>query len=297
MPHHPALKPGRVAVVTGAALGIGRASALALARLGMRLVLADRDEVWLAKVRDEVAAVSQGGAASVRAVTVDVADRAAVERLRDVALGEFGEVALLMNNAAARGGGGPLENADGWRRLIEVNLMGVLHGVQVFAPPMIAQGAPGAIVNTGSKQGITTPPGDTAYNVSKAGVKVLTEGLAHVLRNTPGCQVTAHLLIPGHTFVGVAAATGAAKPPGAWRADQVVSFMLERLAAGDFYILCPDNDVDRGLDCRRMQWAIDDIIENRPALSRWHPDYAEAFAAFVAEGRSDDPPPAGRGPR
>lgn len=284
MPHHPAVQPGRVAVVTGAALGIGRACALALARLGMRLVLADRDEEWLARTCDEVAAVSPAGATGVRAVTVDVADRAAVERLREVALGAFGEVALLMNNAAARGGGGPLENPDGWRRLIEVNLMGVLHGVQAFVPTMIAQGTPGAIVNTGSKQGITTPPGDTAYNVSKAGVKVLTEGLAHVLRNTPGCQVTAHLLIPGHTFVGVPAATGTAKPPGAWTAEQVATFLLERLAAGDFYVLCPDNDVDRRLDCRRMQWAIDDIIQNRPALSRWHPDYKAAFAAFVAAG-------------
>lgn len=283
MRHHPAVRPGRVAIVTGAALGIGRASALALARLGMRVVLVDRDEAWLMDARDQVAAAAPGGPPDIRAMPVDVADRAAVERLRDATLAAFGEVALLMNNAAARGGGGPLDNPDGWRRLIEVNLMGVLHGVQAFAPVMIAQGTPGAIINTGSKQGITTPPGDTAYNVSKAGVKVLTEGLAHSLRNTPGCQVSAHLLIPGHTFVGVAAATGGAKPPGAWSADQVAAFMLDRLAAGDFYILCPDNEVDRRLDCRRMQWAIDDIIANRPALSRWHPDYKAAFELFAAQ--------------
>ena len=65
---------------------------------------------------------------------------------------------------------------------------------------MIAQGTPAAIVNTGSKQGITCPPGDTAYNVSKAGVKVVTEGLQHELRTTEGCQVSAHLLVPGWTF-------------------------------------------------------------------------------------------------
>ena len=56
------------------------------------------------------------------------------------------------------------------------------------------------------------------------------------------------------------------------------------LAAGDFYILCPDNDVPRALDERRMAWAVGDIIENRPALSRWHPDHAEAFAAFLQRG-------------
>ena len=59
--------------------------------------------------------------------------------------------------------------------------------------------------------------------------------------------------------------------------------MLERMARGDFYILCPDNDVDRATDEKRMTWAMGDIVENRPALSRWHPDYKDAFARFMAE--------------
>ena len=67
--------------------------------------------------------------------------------------------------------------------------------------------------------------------------------------------------------------------------EQTVEFMLERLSAGDFYILCPDNDVPRSLDERRMLWAIGDIVENRPALSRWHPDYAAAFEAFIEQPR------------
>ena len=82
---------------------------------------------------------------------------------------------------------------------------------------------------------------------------------------------------------GLAAGARTDKPAGAWTADQTADFMIERLAAGDFYILCPDNDVDRGLDEKRIAWAVSDIIENRPALSRWHPDYAAAFEAFVAE--------------
>ena len=78
--------------------------------------------------------------------------------------------------------------------------------------------------------------------------------------------------------------TGAVeKPAGAWTADQTVDFLLERLAAGDFYILCPDNDVPRALDEKRVRWAAGDLIENRPPLSRWHPDYADAFAAFLKE--------------
>ena len=90
-------------------------------------------------------------------------------------------------------GGGPWDHIDGWRRVLEVNLWGIINGVQTFTPHMLQQGTPAAIVNTGSKQGITCPPGDTAYNVSKAGVKVLTEALAHSLRNTEGAQISAHL--------------------------------------------------------------------------------------------------------
>ncbi|TIW85471.1 MAG: short-chain dehydrogenase, partial [Mesorhizobium sp.] len=71
------------------------------------------------------------------------------------------------------------------------------------------------------------------------------------------------------------------KPAGAWTGEQVVDFMLESLARGDFYILCPDNEAARPLDEKRMAWAIGDIIENRPALSRWHPDHKETFAAFM----------------
>src|SRR6185436_9180076 len=133
-------------------------------------------------------------------------------------------------------GGGPCENYDRWRRLLEVNLWGVVHGTQIFAPAMIAHGRPGLIVNTGSKQGITTPPGDAAYNVSKAAVKVATEQLAHELRNVPGCRVTAHLLIPGFTHTGMTS-RGAAKPDAAWAPEQVADFLLERLARGTFYVL------------------------------------------------------------
>jgi NAD(P)-dependent dehydrogenase (short-subunit alcohol dehydrogenase family) len=144
---------------------------------------------------------------------------------------------------------------------------------------MLAQGTPALVVNTGSKQGITTPPGNYAYNVSKAGVKVFTEGLAHELRASGGGQISAHLLIPGFTFTGM---TGRAeKPEGAWTGEQVVDFMLEGVARGDFYILCPDNEVTRQMDERRTAWAAGDIIENRPALSRWHPDYKDAFERFA----------------
>ena len=146
---------------------------------------------------------------------------------------------------------------------------------------MIARGRPGIVINTGSKQGITTPPGDPAYNIAKAGVKVFTEALAHDLRNSAP-QITAHLLIPGFVWTGLTRGDRTDKPDAAWTAEQTADFLLDSLDRGDFYILCPDNDVPRSLDEKRIAWAAGDIIENRPALSRWHPDWAEAFKAHLA---------------
>jgi NAD(P)-dependent dehydrogenase (short-subunit alcohol dehydrogenase family) len=288
---HPVFQAGRVAVITGAASGIGLAAALYCASRGMRLCLADTNTAALDAALAAIAALPNVAASKAartnvaEAITVptDVSRRDEVERLRDRAYAAFGEVGLLMNNAGREGGGALSGDPERWADIIGTNLWGVVNGVQVFAPAMVAQGTPGAIVNTGSKQGITCPPGDTAYNVSKAGIKVVTEALAHDLRNTEDCRVTAHLLVPGFTFTGFTRVRVSEKPPAAWTPEQVVEFMVTRMGAGDFYLICPDNDVTRPLDNARMLWAAMDITENRPPLSRWHPDYAEAFKAFLAE--------------
>jgi NAD(P)-dependent dehydrogenase (short-subunit alcohol dehydrogenase family) len=283
MTHHPAFAANRAAVITGAASGIGLAAAIKFAALGMKLMLADANAKALGAAADRLAMLTRRPE-DVHFLVVDVSNAGDVARLKDASYDAFGEVAVLMNNAAIGGGSGMLGDRAKWQDIIGVNLWGVINGVQEFAPAMIRQAEPSAIVNTGSKQGITTPPGDAAYNVSKAGVKVVTEALAHELRNIEGCRVNAHLLIPGFTFTGLTAAAGATKPAAAWTPEQVVEFLLASMAAGDFYILCQDNDVTRDIDERRILWAAEDIIESRPALSRWHPDYKAAFAEFMKAG-------------
>jgi NAD(P)-dependent dehydrogenase (short-subunit alcohol dehydrogenase family) len=280
---HPAIERGRAAVITGAASGIGLAAAERFADIGMKVCMADANVDALEKA---VASVAQraGRQSDVIAVPTDVSKRSEVERLKQRAYDAFGEVGVLMNNAGRGGAGATLfGDPERWRAILDTNLWGVVNGVQVFGPAIIAQQKPAAIVNTGSKQGITCPPGETAYNVSKAGVKIVTEALAHELRNIAGCQVTAHLLIPGFTFTALTRGERTEKPAGAWTSEQVVDFMLKGLAAGDFYILCPDNDVTRAMDEKRMRWAMDDIVLNRPALSRWHPDFKDGFAKYMAD--------------
>lgn len=283
MPHHPAIQAGRAAVITGGASGIGLSAAKRFAGLGMKIAIADLDESALASAAKAIVDSVPGGDVEVVTVQCDVSQMDQVQHLKTRAYEAFGDVAILMNNAGTGGGGGPFDHYEDWQRVIGANLWGVINGVHAFTQAMIDQGNDAMIVNTGSKQGITCPPGDTAYNVSKAGVKVLSEGLQHTLRNTVGCKVTAHLLVPGWTHTGLTAATGAEKPDGAWWPDQVVDLMFEATARGDFYIICPDNDVTSEVDAKRIQWAAGDIAENRPPLSRWHPDYADAFSEFLKD--------------
>lgn len=278
MSNHSAVVSGRVAVVTGAASGIGLAAARKLGEAGMRIVLVDIDADSLERA---VADLKSTGI-NARAVRADVSRGEDMARVKTEA-DAFGEVSVLMNNAAREGGDGLFADIAKWKATLDINVGGVLHGIQLFVPDMISANWPCMVINTGSKQGITLPPSDTAYNVSKAALRALTESLAHELLATND-RVSAHLLIPGFTYTGLTRARGIKeKPAAAWTAEQVVEFMWPALARGDFYILCPDNDVARVTDEKRIRWAADDIIKNRPALSRWHPDYKQAFADHMKD--------------
>ncbi len=276
---HSAIVRDNVAVITGGASGIGLAAAMAFARAGMKVCIADVDQARLAAAATKLSSTT--AATNVMTSAVDVSKAESVTELERAVRERFGGTDILMNNAGIQPGSTLFGEPDNWQRVIDVNMWGIINGSRIFAPNMIARGRCGLIINTGSKQGITTPPGDPAYNVSKAGVKAFTEALQHELRNTKNCHITAHLLIPGFVFTRLTAKGRTEKPAAAWTPHQTVDFMLARLEAGDFYILCPDNDVPRALDEKRMLWATGDIVGNRPPLSRWHPDYADAFAKFV----------------
>ena len=271
-----AIAPGHVAVITGGASGIGLAAAERFATLGLRVVIADLGADRLAAAQSRILAA---GAAEVMALQVDVGDPGALAGLQ-VQVAGWGGADVLMLNAGIGPDSTVLGPSQVWQRMLAVNLWGVINGAQAFLPGMLAGGRDGLIICTGSKQGITTPPGNPAYNVAKAGVKVFTEALQHDLRNRPDARITAHLLIPGFVHTGLT--TGATeKPAAAWTAVQTVEFMMQSLERGDFYILCPDNDVPRALDEQRILWAAGDIVENRPPLSRWHKDHAAAFQAHM----------------
>ena len=275
---HSAFQPNAVAVITGGASGIGLATAQHLAAMGLCLVIVDVREALLEPAAEQL---RQLGAPEVMASSTDVSDREALVELETLVAERFGGTDILMNNAGIQPGSSLLGDPENWLHILGVNLGGIVYGTQVFVPRMIERGRPGLVINTGSKQGITTPPGDPAYNVSKSGVKTFTEALAHELRNTEGHQLTAHLLIPGFVFTDLTRGSRTEKPAGAWTPEQTAEFLFQSVERGDFYILCPDNDVSRELDEKRMAWAIGDIIENRPPLSRWHPDYAESFNLYI----------------
>ncbi|MEM7097740.1 MAG: SDR family oxidoreductase [Pseudomonadota bacterium] len=265
------------AVITGGASGIGLATANHLLQAGMNVLIADTNADALA-----AATAQANGPGRLETQVCNVANVEEMQSLADRAAADLGDVHLLMNNAGTSfGPAQPWEKPEQWRKQIEVNLWGIINGCQAFVPAMLAHSQAGAVINTGSKQGITNPPGNYAYNLSKAGVRSFTESLAHAFRQEENCNLSAHLLIPGFTYTGLIQRFLPEKPPGAWASEQVVDFMIGALQRNDFYILCPDNETPRELDEKRIAWNTGDLLHNRSALSRWDPAYADEFEKYM----------------
>jgi NAD(P)-dependent dehydrogenase (short-subunit alcohol dehydrogenase family) len=306
------LHHGRTAVVTGASSGIGKSACLAWAACGMHIWMVDVDAAELTAAH---ASVKAAAAAAVHAdqriemAVVDVASATAVEDLARTVFAATGHCHVLMNNAGIGLGGDALTDLNIVHQVMNVNTYGPIHGCLAFVPRMQASGEPGIIINTGSKQGITMPPGNLTYNMSKAALKVYTEGLEHQLmkaRQAGTGHLRAVLLVPGWVNTSIALKTNRAKASSrgesyddslapfhedkphsdAWMPRQVIEFMTQEIDVGRFYILCPDNDVDRATDHARMTWTMQDITQDRPPLSRWHPDYQSQFTDFLERSKA-----------
>ena len=165
--------------------------------------------------------------------------------------------------------------------IMSTNLFGVIYGINTFLPVLQAASTPSSIIITGSKQGITNPPGNPAYNASKSAVKSLAEHLSYDLRDSP---IAVHLLVPGWTFTGLSGGGPGSeieKPAGAWSSEQVVEFLTEKMQKKEFYVICPDGDVTEELDRKRMLWSAGDAIYGRQPCSRWRAEYKEEAAEFI----------------
>ena len=187
---------GKVAVVTGAASGIGRGLADRFAQEGMRVVLADVEQGALDLAEREMTAAG----ATVLAVRTDVSKVADVEALAQKTIERFGGVHILCNNAGVGGGGGTWDSSlQDWEWVLGVNLWGVIHGVRMFVPIMLAGGEEGHIVNTASLAGLVAGAGGPSYTVSKYGVVGLSETLYYELQMASAGKIKVSVLCPALT--------------------------------------------------------------------------------------------------
>ncbi len=261
----------KVAAVTGAASGLGRAMALALGAQGMRLALADVDAPGLAQT---VAALRSSGTRCF-SMRVDVSRAAEVEAFAQRTEAELGGAHLVCNNAGVALTGAVWENSElDWEWLLGVNLRGVVNGVRAFAPRLIARDR-GHIVNTASVAGFISPPGMGAYAVSKHAVVALSEALHHDLRER-GSRVGVSVLCPAYVPTGIAE-SGRNRPrelgssrqtakdlmlkkavaAGRQSADDIARAVVAAVKADRFYILTHPSI--KGAIRARME----DILEER----------------------------------
>ncbi|KAK3321130.1 hypothetical protein B0T19DRAFT_431619 [Cercophora scortea] len=263
----PVFRPGNTAIITGGASGIGRALARKCRNYGMRVLIADWNDSLLAQLDDD----NDNDIIPFKMDVGKLDDWARLKSKVDEVFG--GKINLLALNAGV-GAKSTWTDASSFHTVLDTNLFGVINGITTFLPPIktTASTAPSAIIITGSKQGITNPPGNPAYNASKAAVKALAEHLSFDLRSET--QLSVHLLVPGWTYTGMTGGgTARTKPDGAWTAEQVVDYLEDKMDQGKFYVVCPDNDVSEETDRKRMLWSVGDVVEGRPPLTRWRDEW------------------------
>lgn len=287
-------RPGATALISGGASGVGFAFARICRSHGMNVALLDINSQNLAAAAK---ALPDRDSSETETYAMDVTSLQNWQQVGDAVSKKFRTVELLMLNAGA---GFTPSTPQSWldvnyfKKTLEVNTFGMIYGLSVMLPLVQASAEQGnrcAIIMTGSKQGITNPPGNPAYNASKSAVKTLAEHLAHDMRTSGHDNISVHLLVPGWTFTGLSGNPGPTpdeealkhKKPGAWLPSQVAEYAYQKIAnEGKFYIICPDNDVDEALDAARMTYAMGDVTAGRSALSRWDNKYKDEAAKSIS---------------
>jgi NAD(P)-dependent dehydrogenase (short-subunit alcohol dehydrogenase family) len=236
---------GKTAVITGGASGIGLATAAQLAKSGVNLVLGDIEEDTLAAAVQGL----QGGGARVLGVRTDVTEEGDIHALRDAALSEFGAVHVVFNNAGVASGATIGTPTDVWKWVIDVDLFGVIYGINAFLPLFLEQNE-GHVVNTASLAGLGGAPGMGPYCAAKFAVVGLSESLFHELALT-GSQVGVSVLCPG--FVKTRIHESARNMP-----DELTSYNDE--PAAQLIADLASQAVNAGIDAEVVAGAVENAI-------------------------------------
>lgn len=257
---------GKVAVVTGAASGLGRAMAERFGAEGMRLVLADIDAERLEAVGH---ALHEAGR-EVQTLRTDVSKQGQVEALADLAYQRFGGVDVLCNNAGVAVVGPAWERsiAD-WEWAIGVNLWGVVHGLRAFIPRMLAQSSEGHIVNTASIAGLMSPPLSAPYVATKHAVVGISECLYHDLALRQS-KLGVSVLCPG--FVRTSISESERARPDDFRDPAPQSDKLTE-EVGEYY----RSEVERGIEPAAVAEAVIESIRDNRFYILTHPDLDKAL--------------------
>jgi short-subunit dehydrogenase len=257
----------KVAVVTGAASGIGYGLSEKCAKEGMKLVLADIEEKALANAYSNLESIG----AEILKVKTDVSKREEVEALAEVTYDNFGEVNLLINNAGV-GVGGPLWEFTivDWEWVLGVNLWGVIHGIKAFVPKMLKQDSYGHIINTASTAGFASGPYNGPYYVSKHGVVVMSEVLHHELKLIRS-KIRVSVLCPGFIKTNIIECERNRPPDLTDVTEKVVNRDVQR------YLEYMRSSVDSGMSTESLADIVFDSIRNEKFYIFPNPEWKERF--------------------
>ncbi|KAI3535076.1 short-chain dehydrogenase/reductase [Colletotrichum abscissum] len=242
----------KTALITGGASGIGLAVAKKCLGHGMKVLIVDNNEGFLASAQRSL------GEDKVSAAKADVSSLRDWAHLKKRVDSDFqGRIDFLFLNAGIQPSSA-WDDPSTFQTIFNANLFGASQ-----PPP---------------------PPGNPAYNASKSAVKPIAEHLSYDLRDSsPNTSV--FRLVPGWTFTSLGRSeekrTSAEKPAAAWTPEQVADYLEAKMAKDEVYVICPDNEVTEAMDAKRMLWAAEDVVQRRPALSRWRKEYKEEFEAWA----------------